>query len=55
MNVVRVYEEWRTPDESWLDMDSAEKGKILFVNMAFGEQDDNGEKDVLQPMEEYKE
>jgi hypothetical protein len=43
--VIRSHEGWRTPDESWLDMEAAEDRETFFVNMALGEEEDeNGER-----------
>jgi hypothetical protein len=33
MNMVEGFGGWRTPDESWLDMEAAEDVETFFVNM----------------------
>ncbi len=46
---------WRTPDESWLDMESAKDEETFFMNMVVGEEDKGKhEEDILKPQEEYE-
>jgi hypothetical protein len=54
--VVRDYEGWRTPDESWLDMEATEDVETFSENMVLGEEeDDKDKKDILETMNKYEE
>jgi|688.fasta_scaffold2593547_1 hypothetical protein len=53
--IVRDYEGWRTPDESWLNMEATKDVDTFFENMVLGEEeDDKDKKDILEPMKEMR-
>jgi hypothetical protein len=55
LNVVGGCGGCRTPDESWLDMESAKDEETFFIYMVVEEEDEGKhEEDVLKPQEEYK-
>ncbi len=51
-------EGWRTPNESWLDMEMAEDGEIFFINVALAGKDkesgNQSKMDVPEPEEAYE-
>ncbi len=51
-------EGWRTPNESWLDIEMAEDGEIFFINVALvGKDKESGNQskmNVPEPEEEYE-
>jgi hypothetical protein len=42
-NRVTGNEGWRTPDESWLDMEAPEDGETFFVNMVLKGKNEDGD------------